>query len=84
MNSFDDWWNDLEGYGLRSERCFDDLKSSSSVQDGLITEWIKASWNTAIELAKQKTISQRGWTDIDGKWIDPGDLLKQLEILKTS
>ena len=58
--------------------------SSSSVQDGLITEWIKAAWNTAIEAAKQKTLAQRGWTDIDGKWIDPDDLFKQLEILKTS
>ena len=83
-DAFDSWWNDLEGYGLRSERCFDELRSSNSVQDEIITSWLRAAWNTAIEAAKNKTLNQKGWEDIDGRWIDLDDLYKQLETLKTS
>lgn len=42
------------------------------------------AWNAAIDAAKDMTVNHRGWSDLDGRWIDPDDLERQLEKLKTT
>ena len=80
---FEEWWSDLEGYGLRSERCFDELRSSSTVQDEVIVQWMKSCWNEAIKAALLTIKNSKGWQDIDGKWSDPDDISRQVKKLLT-
>ena len=48
--NFEDWFDELEGYGFRSERFFSDVGNSDSfMRIGLLREWMKTAW----ELGKQ-------------------------------
>lgn len=55
---FDDWFNELEAFGLRSERFFDSLdqfKSKESLQANLII-WLKAAYLHGVRVAAQDSV----------------------------
>lgn len=48
--TFDDWFDELEGYGFRSERFFSDAKCPDPFhKNEILREWMKTAW----ELGKQ-------------------------------
>ena len=63
MNSFDEWWNEVEGFSLRSERALDGLGVSSAAH---LEFWMKACWNAAIEAA-QEELSKEAYYWMDGR-----------------
>jgi hypothetical protein len=55
---FDDWFNELESFGLRSERFFDSLdqfKSKEGLQANLIL-WLKAAYLHGVRVAAQDSV----------------------------
>lgn len=55
---FDDWFNELEVFGLRSERFFDSLdqfKSKEGLQANLII-WLKAAYLHGVQVAAQDSV----------------------------
>lgn len=48
--NFEDWFDELEGYGLRSERFFSDAECPDPfIKNRSLREWMKTAW----ELGKQ-------------------------------
>jgi hypothetical protein len=48
--TFDDWFDELEGFAFRSERFFSDAQCPDPFhKNGILREWMKTSW----ELGKQ-------------------------------
>lgn len=48
--NFEDWFDELEGYGFRSERFFSDVECPDPFcKNTILREWIKTAW----ELGKQ-------------------------------
>ena len=48
--NFEDWFDELEGYGFRSERFFSDVECLDSFHKNVaLREWLKTAW----ELGKQ-------------------------------
>jgi hypothetical protein len=46
---FEDWWQELESFGFRSERCFDHIVHSANkeeLRDNILL-WVEAAFNTA-------------------------------------
>ena len=55
---FDDWFNELEVFGLRSERFFDSLdqfKSKEGLQSNLIL-WLKAAYLHGVRVAAKDSV----------------------------
>jgi hypothetical protein len=55
---FDDWFNEQEAFGLRSERFFDSLdqfKSKEGLQANLII-WLKAAYLHGVRVAAQDSV----------------------------
>lgn len=55
---FDDWFNELEAFGLRSERFFDSLdqfKSKEGLQANLIL-WLKAAYLHGVRVAAEDSV----------------------------
>jgi hypothetical protein len=49
--TFDDWFNELEGFGMRSERFLDELVN---IHPSRAIEWLQAAWECArMESEKQ-------------------------------
>lgn len=44
-SNFEDWFNEIENYGLRSERFYEEFPNI----DPRMIEWLKASWECARE-----------------------------------
>jgi hypothetical protein len=50
-SSFEEWFDEVEGYGLRSERCIDELSGGSIKDprplDPRIEKWLRAAFDAA-------------------------------------
>ena len=44
---FDDWFNELEGYCMRSERFLDEFDALDYIKKQRLIEWLQASWDCA-------------------------------------
>ena len=52
--SFDDWFNELEGFSFRSERFIIDAKCPDPFKKReILTEWLKTAWELGYESAKE-------------------------------
>lgn len=53
--TFDDWFDELEGYSYRSERFWDDLEYGAQGRDyALIKQWLKTAWEIGYQSAESK------------------------------
>jgi hypothetical protein len=44
-NSFDDWFEEMEGFSFRSERFYDDFDFAAKTNDyGVIIKWLQAAY----------------------------------------
>ena len=50
---FDDWFNEIESYTLRSERFHDEFAALDYVKRQRMVEWLQAAWNSAKEKEKK-------------------------------
>lgn len=55
--TFEEWFNEIEGYALRSERFFGDLdhhKPESQGSNKRMVEWLRAAYNVGYEQGKSE------------------------------
>jgi hypothetical protein len=53
--TFDDWWNEIESFGLRSERFYDSMQHfSNNGQTANIEVWLRAAFEAGQSLANVK------------------------------
>lgn len=46
MNNFDDWFYEMEGYGFRAERFWDDFETKNHAA---MMEWLKTAYKMGYE-----------------------------------
>jgi hypothetical protein len=52
---FEDWFDESEGYHLRSERFFSESKSADPFKTNkILTEWLKTAWNLGYQSGKNE------------------------------
>jgi hypothetical protein len=52
--AFDEWFNGQEGFALRSERCYDDIRTPSI---DIVTRWMRAAFDAGATAALEETKS---------------------------
>jgi hypothetical protein len=53
--TFDDWFDELEGYSYRSERFWDDFEYASQTKDyPMIKKWLKTAWEIGYQTSESK------------------------------
>jgi hypothetical protein len=52
LNKFDQWWNQLEGFGLRSERFYADVDRADPAQ---LVQWLRAAYMQGVQDADTAT-----------------------------
>ena len=60
--TFNEWLNEIEGFGLRVERIHDDLVVSREVRWTDIKEWLEAAYNAGYDHRSQIPASSKGFT----------------------
>lgn len=50
--TFNEWFYELEGFALRSERFYEDLEHSKEQSPTRILEWLKAAYEVGLEEGK--------------------------------
>jgi hypothetical protein len=55
--TFEDWFNEIENFGLRSERFYEqlDLLAGGAPQDGIVN-WLKAAYQAGYEQGKYDSL----------------------------
>jgi hypothetical protein len=54
--TFTEWFHEIENYGTRSERFFDELTNASPER---IEEWMKTAWQLGSESKNTDSIKQK-------------------------
>lgn len=54
-NNFTDWFDEIENYGMRSERFHDEFSALDYVKRQRMIEWLQAAWYCARE---QRDVSE--------------------------
>lgn len=50
--SFDDWFQEMEGYGLRAERYYEDCENGA--ESKVMTEWVRTAWQLGAAAERER------------------------------
>lgn len=54
-DNFTDWFDEIENYGMRSERFHDEFSALDYIKRQRMVEWLRAAWDCARE---QRSVSE--------------------------
>ena len=60
MQDFQEWFNEIESYGLRSERFYDDIENNKGMQlRKVMVSWLEAAYKSGYEDCLQNTSGEK-------------------------
>lgn len=55
---FEDWFDEIENYGMRSERFYDEFSELDHIKRERMIEWLEAAWNCARDGRKETKVAR--------------------------
>jgi len=60
MQDFQEWFNEIESYGLRSERFYDDIENNKGMQlRKVMVSWLEAAYKSGYEDCLHNTSGEK-------------------------